>query len=172
MDKTIAVGLNGHDERYRLDEEAYDRLAGYLDRAGARLGDDPDRDEVLGDLERSIGDRLAAAGSSDRLVTAAEIDAVLEAVGAVDPGRDSGTGQGPSTGRTSTGPTQEGRRLHRIREGQKIAGVCTGLAAYSELDVTLVRVLFVLGAIFTGGVLLLLYFAMAFILPVSATREA
>lgn len=63
------------------------------------------------------------------------------------------------------------RRLHRIREGQKIAGVCTGLAAYSELDVAWVRTLFVLGTVFTAGLVGLIYIALAFILPVVATRE-
>jgi phage shock protein PspC (stress-responsive transcriptional regulator) len=62
--------------------------------------------------------------------------------------------------------------LQRVREGQKFAGVCTGLAAYSEIDVAWVRVIFVLGTIFTGGLLLLVYLAMAFILPISATGEA
>lgn len=75
MDKTTLIGLTGHANQYRLEEDAYDRLARYLERAAQRLRDDPDRAEVLGDLERSVGDRLAAlVGSGDRLVTAADID--------------------------------------------------------------------------------------------------
>ncbi len=35
------------------------------------------------------------------------------------------------------------KRYHRIESGKKIAGVCTGLAEYFNLDVTLVRVLFI-----------------------------
>jgi len=34
------------------------------------------------------------------------------------------------------------KRFQRIESGKKIAGVCTGLAEYFNLDVTLVRVLF------------------------------
>lgn len=60
MEKTIVIGLSGHTERFRLDENAYDRLARYLDRAATRLQDDPDHAEVLGDLERSVGDKLVA----------------------------------------------------------------------------------------------------------------
>lgn len=166
MDKTIVIGLDGHPERYRLDEDAYDRLAQYLDRAAARLQDDPDRSEVLGDLERSVGDKLGARlRSGDRVVTAADIDDVLEEIGAVDTGRE------PAP-EDRTAPRPRPRRLHRIREGQQIAGVCTGLAAYSELDVAWVRTLFVLGTLVTAGLLALLYIALAFILPVAATREA
>jgi len=132
MDKTIVIGLTGHADRYRLDEDVYDRLTRYLDRAGVRLRDDPDREEVLADLERSIGDKLATAlGSADRLVIAVDIDGVLDDVGAIDTGSDGG--REPRIHEVARRPV--GRRLQRIREGQKMAGVCTGLAAYAELDV-------------------------------------
>ena len=60
MEKTIEISLGGRAERFRLEQDAYDRLARYLDRAGARLPHDADRAEVLGDLERAVADRLSA----------------------------------------------------------------------------------------------------------------
>ena len=39
------------------------------------------------------------------------------------------------------------RRLVRIREGRKIAGVCLGFAEYFDLDVTLVRLVWLLGSL-------------------------
>ncbi len=162
MDRTINVGLTGHAEQFRLDPDAYERLSRYLERAAARLQGDPDRAEVLADLERSIGDRLVASvGSGDRLVSAAEIDRILDEIGTVD------TGQSHVNDEPATRP----RRLQRIREGQQIAGVCNGLAAYSEIDVAWVRTLFVLGTLATGGLLALLYIALAFILPITPRRE-
>jgi phage shock protein PspC (stress-responsive transcriptional regulator) len=160
MDKTILVGLNGHTERYRLDTSAYDDLRRYLDRAAVRLSDDPDRDEVLGDLERSIGDRLSALPESgDRIVSAADVEGILDEIGAVD------TGTGPAPDEDGTG--RRSRRLQRIREGQQLAGVCTGLAAYAEVDVDWVRTGFILGALVTAGLLGLVYIALVFILPVA-----
>ena len=38
--------------------------------------------------------------------------------------------------------------LSRIREGKKLAGVCGGVARYFDLDVTLVRILWILLTIF------------------------
>lgn len=38
------------------------------------------------------------------------------------------------------------RRLMRAREGRKIAGVCQGVAEYFDVDVTLVRILWVVVA--------------------------
>ena len=42
------------------------------------------------------------------------------------------------------------KRLMRPRINRKIAGVCAGLAEYFDLDVTLVRVLWVVITFFTG----------------------
>ena len=128
MDKTINVGLSGHAQQFRLGPDAYDRLARYLDRAAARLQDDPDRAEVLGDLERSIGDRLAARpGPTDRSSRPPRSTAILDEVGTVDTGRE----HGPDEARA-----RRAAAAARIREGQQIAGVCTGLAAYSEIGST------------------------------------
>src|SRR5690349_24953831 len=84
MERTMLITLTGHPEAYRLDEAAYTRLSGYLDRAARRLQADPDREEITGDLERPVGDRLAApTGGPERIVTAAENDRFLEDIGAV-----------------------------------------------------------------------------------------
>ena len=165
MDRTINISLGGHAKPYRLDEDGYDRLAQYLDRAASRLHDDPDRAEVLADLERSVGDKLAVLlGSDDRLVIAADIERVLEEIGAVDTGHDPVADEGPVRPRA--------RRLQRIREGQNIAGVCTGLAAYADIRVDWVRTLFLAATVLTVGAFGLVYIALALILPVASTREA
>ncbi|HWY68104.1 MAG TPA: PspC domain-containing protein [Terriglobales bacterium] len=42
------------------------------------------------------------------------------------------------------------RPLERAREGRKIGGVCMGLARHLDVDVTLIRLLTLVVAIFTG----------------------
>ena len=56
------------------------------------------------------------------------------------------------------------RRLYRCRENRVLAGVASGVAEFFGLDPTLVRVLWFL-SIFVGGVSLLLYIALAIIVP-------
>jgi phage shock protein C len=68
-----------------------------------------------------------------------------------------------------------GERLVRIREGKKIAGVCTGFARYLGVDVTLVRVVWLVTAL-TAGVgfiaYLVAWIAMPLVdLPVPAQAE-
>lgn len=49
------------------------------------------------------------------------------------------------------------KRLTRVEDGRMVAGVCAGLAKYFGVDPTLVRIIFVILAIFAaGGVLLYL----------------
>lgn len=57
------------------------------------------------------------------------------------------------------------RRLYRSTADKRIAGVCSGLARYFEVDVTLVRLLVVAGALCSGGLGLLAYIAAWIIMP-------
>jgi len=52
-----------------------------------------------------------------------------------------------------------------------IGGVCLGLATFLSVDVTIIRILFALFAVATGGWGILAYVAMMFILPHATTRE-
>jgi phage shock protein C len=52
--------------------------------------------------------------------------------------------------RPDSPPPAEPRRLVRIMEEKKIAGVCAGFARYFDVDVVLMRVLWLLAALVTG----------------------
>lgn len=64
------------------------------------------------------------------------------------------------------------RRLYRCRENRMLAGVAGGLAEYTGLDPSLVRILWLVSVFFWGAGILL-YIAMAIIVPLEPlTREA
>jgi len=48
-------------------------------------------------------------------------------------------------------PAYAEKRLERIREGNKIAGVCGGFARYIGVDVTLVRIVWLMVAFMAGA---------------------
>lgn len=56
------------------------------------------------------------------------------------------------------------RRLYRSTQDRRLAGVAGGLADYLDVDPTLVRILWVV-SVFFGGFTILLYIAMALIVP-------
>ena len=56
------------------------------------------------------------------------------------------------------------KKLHRVKEGEKLAGVCTGLAKYLNIDVTIIRLIWALFVVL-GGSGILLYIVAALIIP-------
>lgn len=57
------------------------------------------------------------------------------------------------------------KRLTRMEDGRMIAGVCAGLARYFGVDPTVVRIIFVLLALFAAGGVLL-YLILWLVMPV------
>ena len=55
--------------------------------------------------------------------------------------------------------------LVRSRKGRMVAGICAGIADYSGLDVTLVRVIVTVASVITGGTGALAYLAAWMIIP-------
>lgn len=160
----IHVGLSGHATTFLLDEDGYGSLRSYFERARSKLGSDPDREEILRDLEQSIGEKFVVLSpSGGRVIAGNEVDAVLGQVGTVDPGS--------GNGRERHGLPMRPRPFCRIAQGRWIGGVCAGLAIRSDIRVDWVRTIFVLAAVFTGGIVVLVYLALVFALPVVQTRD-
>ena len=62
------------------------------------------------------------------------------------------------------------KKLYRINEGKKLAGVCTGLAKYFNLDVTIIRLIWV-ACVLLGGSGILLYIIAALLIPEAPDSE-
>ena len=166
MERVVTINLNGNP--YQLDESAYDALRAYLQRAEASLTENPDRAEILRDLEQAIADKCGAYLSAHKTVVAqAEMQRILDEMGPVG-GEADGEQPNAEQARTGERPT---RRLYRIAEGSNIAGVCTGVAAFFDLDVNIIRLLFIVAAIFTSGAFVFVYIAMMFFIPSAQTSE-
>jgi len=57
-------------------------------------------------------------------------------------------------------------RLYRIPSRGKVFGVCAGLADYFGFDVTITRVIVVMGMFFSGPLVVVAYLVLGFLLPV------
>jgi len=175
MQKVVSISLNGI--AYQLEEPGYNQLRVYLERAEARLKDSPDRTEIMNDLEQAIGEKCARAlGTHKTVVNEAEIARILEEMGPVETAEEKTEGPAAAEGAKAEqaapfGGGEPRKRLYNIREGAMWAGVCNGIAAYINVDVTWVRIAFALITIFTGGGMLLVYIALAFIVPTANTAE-
>jgi phage shock protein PspC (stress-responsive transcriptional regulator) len=170
----FSINLNGN--AYQLDDAAYEALRAYLDRAEAVLKDNPDQAEIVADLEQAIAEKCnKVLGPHKTVVTAAEIEQVLKEMGPVESGTaEAGEvrgDQGAGTNDQAKSDTGAPKRLYQIREGAMISGVCNGLAAYLGIDVTIVRIIFVVLSVITKGAWIGVYFLAMFVIPYAHTSE-
>src|SRR6185503_13541257 len=92
MERVVTINLNGNP--YQLEEPAYDAVRAYLTSAEAALGDNPDKAEVVRDLEQAIAEKCGSYLSPVKsVVTAAEMTKILEEMGPVE-----GEAEGASPG--------------------------------------------------------------------------
>lgn len=64
------------------------------------------------------------------------------------------------------------KRLTRIQRDHMLAGVCSGLAEYMDMDPTVIRLIFVLLFFVTGPGILLAYLIMAIVIPNETTVQS
>lgn len=57
------------------------------------------------------------------------------------------------------------KTLYRLPKQGQIAGVCAGIADYFDVDVSLMRLIWVIMAFVTGGGIVIVYFILAIVVP-------
>ena len=141
MKKTINVAIGGCS--FTIDEDAYSRLDEYLESFNAGLDGTSGSKAAADELEMRIADLLKEKLGNREVVDLGIVDAVLNQTGPVSSERRY------SEDRQYRSANKDGvRKFYRDREGKKIAGVCSGLALYLNIDVTILRIIFLVAFIF------------------------
>ncbi len=190
MKKVVNVSVGGRS--FSLDEDAYARLTAYFDHFRARLDRDTQsaKEEVMADLENRIAELFdqGTGGASYRVVNLALVTKVVEQLGMPDGSKEPEStascegGQGQKTETEDEYPksgigvdfTYNGaqgtyrRRLFRDLDNKTIGGVCAGLAAFLNVDVTVVRIVSLL-ALLLWGTGFLVYLVLWIVVPVAKT---
>ena len=169
MRRVITISLNGN--AFQLEDDAHAVLASYLDDAGRALAANPDREEILADLEQAIADKCGRFLNPHKTVLSRrELEQIVAEMGPVD-GAPAPAPAGPAAAAEPAAAGTTPRRLYQISEGAIVSGVCKGIAAYLGVDVTLVRVIFVALVFLTGGVAIFAYLVLMFVVPYAQTSE-
>ena len=165
MKKVVTINLNGR--AYQVEEAGYEALQEYLNRAEKTLAKNPDKKEIIADIEQAIAEKCDGELTGGKNVVSAEgVQRVLEKIGPVheESADDTDDATPPPSGDTP-------HKLYRLPKEGTIAGVCAGLAAYFRADVTIVRLLFVLLTFVTQGFMLLVYLALVIAMPEAKKPE-
>lgn len=173
MNKVTIVNLNGR--AFQVEEQAYEALRAYLEMAAERLADDPDCLEIMSDIEQAIGDKGARLlGAGRNVLSETDMSRILAEMGPVETGAEATASASMESASAATGAPRETsgpKRLYRIEEGQMVAGVCNGVAAYFGADPTIVRLVFVVLLVLSSGFFAIAYLVMMFIVPTAKTPE-
>lgn len=67
--------------------------------------------------------------------------------------------------------SEDVKKLYRRPKHGMIAGVAAGFAEYFNIDVTLMRIIFVVLAFVTGGAAIIVYIVFAIVMPIDPTEK-
>jgi len=62
------------------------------------------------------------------------------------------------------------KNLYKDQYNRVLFGVCSGLSDYTSIDVSLLRILFIIGTLFSGTLLFWIYLLLAIVLPNKDTK--
>jgi phage shock protein PspC (stress-responsive transcriptional regulator) len=161
MNTVTTINLAG--AAFQVEDPGYATLKTYLDGARASLERNPDRDEIIADMERAIADKCRACLAPHKTVVGA--DDAAKIVADMGPVHEDGAAGGAAAAPRAP------KRLYRIREGDMIAGVANGLAAYFDVDAILFRIIFVVLLFATGGGFLFAYVLAWVFIPAAETAD-
>ena len=163
MKKTLNIGIGG--KSFIIDEDAHERLKDYLNSFRARLTDEQGK-EVMDDIEGRIAELLLSnLGSGQQSVSLALVNQITAQLGMPDGKPEFEDKEENKEEQTMSNPV---KKLYLDVESRKLGGVCGGLAAYFDIDVTLIRVLFLAG-LFAGGFGFWLYLIIWIVAPKALT---
>lgn len=149
MRKVITGNLNGN--AYQFEEPAFEAVRTYLGNAEAAFAGNPDRAEILADLEQAIADKCDTfLGRHKTVVSLEEARQVLREMGPVEGSAADRGEYSAQTGQPAAPAVPRRRRLYRLPGEGMLGGVCAGLAAHLNVDVVWVRLAYVLLTIATG----------------------
>lgn len=163
MKKTNHVNIGGM--VFTIDEDAYQRLAGYLDAVEAHFRDSEERQEIVGDIESRIADLLRKRMGTREVVVMEDIVEIIGILG--DPEEFGGRG-GSSEYTWKESHSRYYRRMYRDPDHRILGGVCAGMGAYWHIDPVLLRIAFLIA--FLGfGIGFLIYLLLWIVLPPART---
>ena len=166
MKKTLTINLNGI--VFNIDEDAYQSLKSYLAEIEAHFVSEDK--EILKDIEARIAElcteKLQQSGKS--VVEIADIESIIDVLG--HPNQfESDTSESEETNKSEEPKKGKQKRFYRDPENCILGGVASGVAAYLDWDITLVRFLFVILVIIGFGWAIPIYLLVWLIAPAAQT---
>ena len=166
MKTTVKINLSG--QIFNLDDDAYQALKDYLDAISKRFRDTEEGAEIISDIESRIAELFQSKiNEKKEVITLEDVNDVIATMGQPEDfleeeGMEGDTGRTYRNGRKS-------KKYYRDADNSILGGVCAGLAAYFGIENWIMRLIWVIFFMATGGFMLLLYLVLWIAVPKAVT---
>lgn len=168
MNKTVTINLSGI--IFHIDEDAYQKLSGYLTTIKGYFSESEGRDEIMADIENRIAEMLSEKISDRKqVVLMADVDYVIGVMGKPeDFAGDKSQNEEEKKRQTAYSSSGRRRRVFRDPDNKILGGVCSGIGAYFNIDPLWLRLALVV-CFFSFGIGFLLYIVLWIVIPEAKT---
>ena len=168
MKKTLTVNLNNI--VFHIDDDAFEMLQTYLHEIADHFQSEDEKKEIMNDIEARIAELFTEKLQKNKnVVNLEDVQEVIEIMGKPSQYADEDEEE-PQKNRSDK-KNQGSRRFYRDPETAILGGVAGGLAAYFNLDVTVIRVILVLLVIVGVGFIIPIYIVVWFVAPEAITAS-
>jgi phage shock protein PspC (stress-responsive transcriptional regulator) len=174
MKKIININLSGR--VIPIEDSAYEKLQAYIESLRRYFANEEGRDEIINDIESRVAELMSEKiRKGAAAITDDDINEIISSMGRVEDFEavDKEHAESASTTQAQAGPKEEYTeapkqskgRLYRDTNDKFIGGVCSGIAAYMNVDPAIVRILFAIITFGGFGLGFLAYIILWIILP-------
>jgi len=168
MKKTLTVNLNNI--VFHIDDDAYEMLQTYLSEIADHFQSDQERKEIMNDIEARIAELFNEKLQKNKnVVNLTDVEEIVEIMG--KPSQYAGEEEEEQTPPKTSKNLQKSRRFYRDPENAILGGIAGGLAAYFNLDVTLIRIILVILVFLGVGFIIPIYIVVWFVAPAAVTAS-
>ena len=174
MKRTLTVNLNSI--VFHIEDDAYEVLSKYLSDIASHFSSEEEKTDIMADIEARIAELFSERLQRNKEVISMhdvrEIIAVMGNPSQFSDGNET-TGQEAETAfsATETKKQKGQKRFYRDPENKILGGICSGLATYFNIDVTLVRILLVILTFISTGFPIVVYLVVWLIAPEAVTAS-
>lgn len=170
MNKTVTINISGI--IFHIEEDAFESLSKYLADIKGYFSSTEGGNEIMSDIESRIAELLQERiSASKQVVLMSDVEVVKNVMGKPeDFGGESNTADNNRNNNAYQDTFQQKikRKLFRDPDDKTIGGVCSGLAAYFDVDTVWIRLAMFL-LIFFGGLSLWVYIILWMVIPQAKT---
>jgi phage shock protein PspC (stress-responsive transcriptional regulator) len=172
------ININFQGRVVPIEVTAFDLLKNYTESLNRHFANEEGKEEIINDIESRIGELFQEKITKGATcITDDDVNAIIKNMGRPEEFEAMDDNQAQSSASSYAGQEQSAgssqmagnKRLFRDENDKVLGGVCSGLANYFNIDVVIVRIIFVI--LLFSGIGFLTYIIMWIAVPSSATTQ-